>query len=272
MNQRRPNPLKAVVLDWAGTTVDFGCRAPVLGFVAAMDRRGIKVAEKQVRQFMGRAKRDHIRAMLALDDVARQWKQVLGAVPQESDVEAVYQDFVSVQDDLIRDCGGLIPGCIAAIDECRRRGLKIGSSTGYFQEQMNILAPIAARQGYEPDALVCANDVPAGRPAPWEIFENAKRLDVYPMDAIVKVDDTVVGVEAGLNAGTWTVGISEAGNLVGLSESELASLDASSRRTLVDGARDALCGAGAHDVIASIAELPAALDRISARIESGERP
>ncbi len=61
-------------------------------------------------------------------------------------------------------------------------------------------------------------------------FENARRLGVYPMEAIVKVDDTIVGIEAGLNAGMWTVGISRSGNIVGLSEDELNRLTPDEQR------------------------------------------
>jgi phosphonoacetaldehyde hydrolase len=264
--------LKAIVLDWAGTTVDFGCMAPVAGFQTVLQRRGIRVDAKQVRQFMGRAKRDHIRAILELDEVARQWTTIHGRLPQASDVELLYTDFIEVQQDFIRDGAQLIPGCLEAIEECRNRGLKIGSSTGYFQEQMDTLVPLAAQQGYRPDAIVCANNVPAGRPAPWEVIENAKLLDVYPMNAIVKVDDTVVGIEAGRNAGAWTIGIYETGNLVGLRERELRSLPVIEQRQLFESGKDTLCRAGAHATIASIAGLPTALDQIEQRIAKGETP
>ena len=264
--------LKAVVLDWAGTTVDFGCMAPVVGFQTVLERRGIRVGTEQIRQFMGRAKRDHIRAILELESISRQWAAIHGDVPQQSDVESLYVDFIEVQEKFIRDGAKLIPGCVDAIRECRNRGLKIGSSTGYFQEQMDTLVPLAAQQGYAPDAIVCANDIPAGRPAPWEIFENAKRLDIYPMNTIVKVDDTVVGIQAGINAGAWTVGVYETGNLVGLNEADLRSLPESQQQELCKTARHALDAAGAHLTIPSIATLPLAIDRIEERILTGERP
>jgi phosphonoacetaldehyde hydrolase len=264
--------LQALVLDWAGTTVDFGCMAPVAGFQTVLHRRGIRIDAKQVRQFMGRAKRDHIQAILELDDVARQWTTVRGTPPKASDVEILYTDFIEVQQDFIRDGAQLIPGCLEAIEECRNRGLKIGSSTGYFQEQMDTLVPLAAQQGYHPDAIICANDVPAGRPAPWEIFENAKLLDVFPMNTIVKVDDTVVGIEAGRNAGAWTIGIYETGNLVGLRESDLRSLPEIEQQRLCESAKETLHRAGAHATIASIADLPTALNQIEERIAAGEAP
>ena len=48
---------------------------------------------------------------------------------------------------------------------------------------------------------------------------------MFPMTAIVVVDDTAVGIEAGLNAGAWTVAVTKTGNALGLSEREVAQLD-----------------------------------------------
>jgi phosphonoacetaldehyde hydrolase len=44
--------------------------------------------------------------------------------------------------------------------------MKIGSTTGYNNEMMDILTCAAKKQGYVPDCVVCATDVPDGRPAP----------------------------------------------------------------------------------------------------------
>jgi phosphonoacetaldehyde hydrolase len=54
-------PLKAVVFDWAGTTVDFRSRAPVLAFVRTFQQFGIDLSEAEARGPMGLAKRDHLK-------------------------------------------------------------------------------------------------------------------------------------------------------------------------------------------------------------------
>ena len=69
---------------------------------------------------------------------------------------------------------------------------------------MDVVVPIASASGYSPEVVLCAEDAPQGRPAPWLIFECARRLNVFPLNHIIKVDDTIVGIQAGLNAGTWT--------------------------------------------------------------------
>lgn len=47
------------------------------------------------------------------------------------------------------------------------------------------------------------------RPYPYMVWLNAIRLDVNPVEAIVKVDDTVDGIREGTSAGCWTVGLAE---------------------------------------------------------------
>jgi phosphonoacetaldehyde hydrolase len=174
--------------------------------------------------------------------------------------------------EVLADNSELIPGCREAIAKCRAMRISIGSSTGYTQELMDVLVPLAAKQGYQPDAIVCASDVSPGRPAPWMCFENMRRFGVYPMEAGVKVDDTTVGIEAGLNAGMWTVGIARSGNLVGLSEDELNQLSAAEKSQRVERAADALYASGAHFVIDTIAELPDVIQRINELLREGSRP
>ena len=65
--------LKAVILDWAGTVVDHGSRAPMGAFVRAFAEFGVAVSIADARGPMGMAKRDHIAAMMALPHVAQAW-------------------------------------------------------------------------------------------------------------------------------------------------------------------------------------------------------
>ncbi|MFO0918423.1 MAG: hypothetical protein U0872_08930 [Planctomycetaceae bacterium] len=58
--------LKAVVFDWAGTTVDHGSRAPATVMQRIFTSRGIPISMAQARGPMGMAKRDHIASIAAL--------------------------------------------------------------------------------------------------------------------------------------------------------------------------------------------------------------
>lgn len=264
--------LQAVILDWAGTTVDFGSRAPMGVFVEAFGRFGIELTIDEARGPMGMAKRDHIKALLALPRIAEAWAARHGRTPTEADIDGVYEVFVPLNVEVVSRFAELIPGTAETIAHLRRRGLKIGSTTGYTREIMAPLLPLAAAQGYAPDNLVCAGDLPLGRPAPLMMYRSFLDLEVWPGAAVVKVDDTAAGIGEGLNAGAWTVGVVLSGNGVGLARDELEALGPPERAARKAAAAATLTAAGAHYLIDTIVDLPDALAIIEGRLARRERP
>lgn len=260
------HPLQAVLLDWAGTTVDFGSRAPTKVFIEIFRQRGVDITAEEARGPMGRAKRDHIAAVAAVPRVKEAWTSQHGKPPVDADIQAMYDDFLPLQKETLGSGSDVIPGVAEAINDCRRMGLAIGSTTGYTRELMEVVAPIAAAGGYVPDVLICSDDVSAGRPAPWMNLHAAEQLGVYPLSSIVVVDDTPVGITAGLNAGCWTVAVSETGNALGLSAQEVAELDEQQLANRLSEIGRKFLEIGAHVVIRSVSELPELLRRINARI------
>ena len=265
-------PLKAVILDWAGTTIDYGCYAPAVVFVEVYTRKGVPISMGEARVPMGAHKKVHIRQISQMEAVAQRWEEVHARKPTEEDVAAMFQDFVPLQLDCLADYADLIPGTLETIEEFRRRGLKIGSTTGYLPEMMKILLEEAAKRGYEPDSSVCAGDVPAGRPEPWMCLQNAMNLQIYPMEAIVKVGDTLPDIDEGLNAGMWTIGLAKTGNEIGLNEQEIAELPGDELKVKLNRAYKRMYQTGAHYVVDAISDVPPLLDEINARLSRGERP
>ncbi len=271
MTQTSPK-LQAVVFDWAGTTIDFGSLAPAGVFMEIFKQEGVEISVAQAREPMGRAKREHIRAVLDMPDVSMLWASTHGSLATDADVDRMYERFLPLQMEVLSKHSTLIPGAAETVAECRKRGLKIGSSTGYTQELMEVVLPLSKEQGYEPDCVLCAGDTPAGRPKPWMLFEAAKRMDVYPMDTIVKVDDTLVGIEAGHNAGCWTVAITMSGNELGLTQDELESLCVDERVARKTAIEQKFAAVRPHYLIESVADLPDVLEKIEARLQANESP
>ena len=265
-------PLRAVLLDWAGTTMDYGCYAPAVVFIEVFRRQGIDITIEQAREPMGAHKKVHIRQISLIPAVAKRWQEVHRRPCAESDVETMFQEFIPLQLACLADYADLIPGTLDACADIRERGLKIGSTTGYTSEMMDLLQKEAAKRKYQPDTTVCATEVPAGRPEPWMCLENARRLQIYPMEAFVKVDDTLPGIEEGLNAGMWSVGLAKTGNEIGLNEKEIAALSPEDYQGRIDRARRRMQQVGAHYVIDGIWDLLPVLDDINDRLAVGERP
>jgi len=101
---------------------------------------------------------------------------------------------------------------------------------------------------------------------------NVLALQIDDVAACIKVDDTVPGIEEGLRAGMWSVGVSLSGNEVGLTRAELDSLPAAAASHLNQQAQQRLRQAGAHYVIDTVAGLPEVVAHVRARLARGERP
>jgi phosphonoacetaldehyde hydrolase len=103
-------------------------------------------------------------------------------------------------------------------------------------------------------------------------LQNVINLQVWPVSACVKVDDTVPGVEEGLNSGMWTVGLAMSGNEIGLPLKEVMALAPADREARRQRAYTRMRQCGAHYVVDSIADLVPCLDDIERRLARGERP
>ena len=267
-----PSTIKAVIFDWAGTMIDYGCMAPVEALKSAFAAEGLDISDEDARRDMGRAKHDHVRALLAYPPVTASWTELKGAAPTEDDVERIYAALVPLMAEAATRHALLIPGAAALVADLRAQGVKVGSGTGYTREMMQGILNAAAEQGYAPDVVVCAGETPSGRPAPLMTWKALIEMDAWPASACVKVDDAEVGVAEGCAAGCWSVGLAASGNGVGLSPDAWRSLSETRRRALRDAAETSLKAAGAHYVVDSVADLGPTLSEIAARISAGDRP
>lgn len=272
MAKRSSNAIRCVVADLSGTIVDHGSCAPAGAFVALLARHGVQITYAQARGSMGLSKPDHLAALLDLPEVRETWKGIHGKKPGKADVEALFADFVPLHVETLRDYGDLIPGVADTAAALRKRGIKIAVTTGYDREMMATVLREAARQGFEPDAAFCSDDVAFGRPAPWMIYRALETFNVYPARFAVKIGDTIPDIDAGLNAGCWTVGVTRTGNMLGLRESEVDKLDPEDLAERLDAATTAFEGEGANYVVESFTDLPDVIEDIEAELSEGASP
>jgi phosphonoacetaldehyde hydrolase len=252
--------IRLVIFDWAGTLIDFGSLAPLEAYREVFAQQGVEVSSAEIRGPMGMHKRDHLQAVLKLPEVSARWKKARGQSWNETDIDRMYHEFMPIQLRKIKEFDRLIPGVLECVRELRNKGIKIGTSTGYFREATNWVLAAAREQGFSPDCTICADDVPNGRPAPWMVFRAMEQLGVYPPSAVVKVGDTVADIQEGVNAGVWSVGVTTSGSEVGYSQSNWNELSAAQMSELRASARRKLQAANAYAVIDSMAELPALVD------------
>ena len=250
--------IECIIMDWAGTAVDYGCFAPVAAFIESFNAIGTPVTAAETRAHMGLTKVEEIRALFNIDRVRNEFQEKYGRPYAEEDILARYADFQRVLFASLEDYTTPIPGVVETISGLRAQGIKIGSTTGYTRAMMDVVLPAAAARGYVVDNCVTPDGLPAGRPAPYMIYKNMTELAVPSVDCVVKVGDTIADIKEGVNAKVWTVGVVLGSNELGLTLDEVNALSA----TELD-VRNRMLAAGAHYTVDSIEELPAVIDNIN---------
>lgn len=258
--------IHTVIFDWAGTTVDFGSLSPVSAFQEAFRQAGVEVTDEETRAPMGLLKIDHIRTMLAMPQVAARWQAAHGSAPGEADAQNLYAAFEpSLMAVLDRFCG-VKPGVLEAVEALRGRDVRIGSTTGFTHKMMEVVTREAAAHGYAPDTYVTAEDVGGfGRPRPYMIFENMRRLQSPSVAGVIKVGDAEADMREAVNAGVLAVGVLEGSSVMGLSESEWHALSEADKALRRAEAAGRFIAAGADFVINQMGELPALIEAIERR-------
>ncbi len=266
--------VKALVLDWSGTTADAYVIAPAVVFVEVFKNQGVEISMEEARGPMGLRKDLHIKALTEEPEIRDRWHEVHGSNPTQDDVDRMFADFVPAQLDCLPRYTGLLPGVADVVQRLQARGIKIGSSTGFTRPMVDILEAAAKEQGYVPDASVAGDEVIHGaRPKPFMVYRNLDLMDVHPIQSVIKVDDTVSGVGEALEAGCWGVGVSRYSNYMNINTlDEEATLGEDEIQRRLELTRGKLQRCGAHYVIDSLADIEPVIEDVNARLARGERP
>lgn len=260
--------IKAVIFDWAGTMIDFGCMAPVKAFISAFEEKNIHITLEEAREPMGLAKRDHVKAILSGERVKNEWIKVHGSLPSESDIDEIYHIVTPKMMLEIENNSEPIEGIIEIIEKLKSHGIKIGSTTGYIDIMMEKIIPSAAAKGLIVDSAINSSDCKEGRPSPFMIFRNMENLGIYDVCEVLKVGDTVADVGEGVNAGVWTAAVVCSGNEIGLPQSIFNDLSEDAKNQMVNATSEKLKIAGANYIINNMDELFSVIEDINNKLNS----
>lgn len=267
------NKIEGVILDWAGTVIDFGCFAPVNVFIDIFKQAGIEVTMEEAREPMGMLKIDHIRAMLSMPRVSALWEAKYERPFTEADVEQLYAAFEPALMKTLSEYTDPIPEVIETIATLRQQGLKIGSTTGYTNSMMEVVVPHAAKKGYSPDFYITPDETNScGRPYPYMIYRNMEKLKLSAAWKVVKVGDTVSDIKESLQAGVWAVGVLIGSSEMGLSLPEFNSLSETEKIAVLAKTEKTFMKNGADFTIKTMGELPSVIEKINGLLTTGVRP
>lgn len=254
--------VKAVIFDWAGTTIDYGCFAPIKGFIDGFQSIGINISNEMARKPMGLLKIDHTRAIAAMLPEPISEEEILKAYGTfEETLFANIEQHCDVKDHVTE-----------VVSALRLQGIKIGSTTGYTSAMMKRVVRKAEENGYSPDFWISADQTPKGRPYPYMIWSNLMHFGISDAREAVKVGDTTADIAEGKNADCWTVGVIMGSSELGLTRDEVSALSENELTDRKSVVRMAYHKAGADYIIDDmdelldvIADINRKLDRNAAR-------
>lgn len=188
--------IELVVFDLAGTTVKDGAQVTD-SFTEALAEHGIRVTAGQLRGVRGASKRQAVLSFVP-DGPGRARRG-----------ELIYESFCARLARRYRE-GGVEPveGAEEVFSWLRARGVRVALNTGFDRPITELLlSALGWREGAF-DAVVCGDDVRAGRPAPYLIFRAMEAAGATCVGRVANVGDTVLDLRAGRNAGVrWNVGV-----------------------------------------------------------------
>jgi phosphonatase-like hydrolase len=195
--------VQLVVFDIAGTTLqDNGNVATA--FSAAMKEQGYRISDEEVNPLMGYKKPLAIRMLL------EKYEQD-PALITESLIHAIHDRFVELMIHYYKTGSGVVPlpGVDSVFAYLRKNGVKIGLDTGFSKD---IAEAIIDRLGWAKDGIVnyvvASDEVPSGRPAPFMIRKMMEEANISDPLRVVKIGDTEVDINEGINAGClFSIGI-----------------------------------------------------------------
>jgi len=215
--------LELVVLDIAGTTIEEH-GAVYRALEDAVTAAGATLTNDQIQTWMGAGKREAIRGLLTGPD---------GSAPADALVDATFDDLRQRLDVRYRQTPPTpMPGVVDAFELFRRAGIKIALTTGFDRDVTDRLLASIGWDHTVIDAVICIDDVPAGRPAPYMIFRAMEATGVRDVHDVLVAGDTVRDLEAGNNSGAGIV----VGVLTG--QVPVAVLAATAHSHIVDSVAD----------------------------------
>ena len=172
----------------AGTTIkDSGEVARA--FTAALADHGVEASADAINAVRGASKREAIATLVAPKygtDAKR--------------VEAVYSSFKSHLQRVFTREAEPIAGAMETFNWLRNNGIKLVLNTGFDRDITEILID-ALHWRDVAHFVICGDDVPQGRPAPYMIFRAMERTGTLDVRQVLNVGDTVSDLQAARNAG-----------------------------------------------------------------------
>jgi len=193
--------IRLIIFDLAGTTVIDKGQVPA-AFIAALDAHGIDISNEDICKVRGASKREAINHFLSMYSPDSQ-------IDLHKMTDMIYKDFKNrLADTYLKNGVCAVPKASQTFKWLRENGIKAALNTGFDRSIVGIILNNLRWENDVFDAVVCDEDVPRGRPAPFMIFRAMELTEVIGVHQVANIGDTVLDLQAGWNAGVhWNIAV-----------------------------------------------------------------
>lgn len=186
------------VFDMIGTTVQPSDAIPE-AFRSAFADMNIDLSDERIAEVRGKSKREAIAELLTNE---------LGIQKSRSLCDQVHDAFRTRLKEHYGQGRTLpIEGAADTFAWCNSVNAKVALTTGFDRSIVNLLLESLGWQ-QAVDVVVCNDDVPEGRPAPFLIEKAMELTGIDTVDNVACIGDTVSDLQAGVNAGVrWNFAV-----------------------------------------------------------------
>jgi phosphonoacetaldehyde hydrolase len=211
--------IKACVFDLGGTIVDRYSVSPFFSLKRAFLKNNIKISDRVILKDMGMSKSELIGKILCDNYVQRNWFNEYGKFPDSNDADMIYEDF-KIEQNKESKVINILPETKRTFEYLKERDVKIGITTGYDKDNMDLILSRMEDEGLYVDGAVSSTCLLRSRPHPDMINKLKEDFKIENNYQIVKFDDTPIGIREANNGDYWSVGVVKWSTLMEITEPE----------------------------------------------------
>ena len=198
--------IRACIFDLGGTLIDKYSLSPLYSLHKAFHKYNIPITKSLIADDMGLKKKEHIETILEKPNVKPMWYHETSDIPKSVMTDCILREFNHIQTKSLETCD-LIDNSVFTINRLQKMGIKVGATTGFNYEHTMIVNNILEEHNIFLDSIVSSDCVDNSRPYPDMIKKNMENLNIIEPKQVIKIDDTNIGIQEGLNTGCYTIGV-----------------------------------------------------------------
>ncbi|MCP9333095.1 phosphonoacetaldehyde hydrolase [Lentilactobacillus hilgardii] len=248
--------IRAVIFDWAGTTIDYGNQAPAMTIKKTLKQFGIEVTFAELRQEVGLEPLTQIKTLMGREDIQKRWYIMHPDISLEEGISQIYKWFNRNIMEVLPQIAKVKAGMPTLISYLRTQGIRFATTTQYTKEMLDQILPLASEQGFDPFINITAEDLNRTDCLDSDMISQAMRkLRIRNPRTVIKVGDSPKDILEGKDAGVVTIGMIEGSSLIGMSQQEFSILPFVRRNSMKNQVAAELEKAGADYVVENAKDL-----------------